>query len=38
MGERLVLEGAKVLPKKLESLGFEFDYPDLENAIKKALK
>ena len=38
MGERLLLEGCKVLPKKLEDAGFKFDYPKLDNAIRHALK
>jgi uncharacterized protein (TIGR01777 family) len=38
MGERLLLEGVKVLPKKLSEAGFKFDYPELEAALKKVLK
>ncbi|MCO6512801.1 MAG: TIGR01777 family oxidoreductase [Aridibacter famidurans] len=37
MGERLLLEGARVLPEKLLEAGFKFDYPDLEGALKQAL-
>ncbi|QQS42515.1 MAG: TIGR01777 family protein [Acidobacteriota bacterium] len=37
MGERLLLEGARVLPEKLLEAGFTFDYPDLEDALKQAL-
>ena len=37
MGERLLLEGNKVLPKKLQDFGFEFKFPDLEEALKHAL-
>ncbi|HEY8561893.1 MAG TPA: TIGR01777 family oxidoreductase [Pyrinomonadaceae bacterium] len=37
MGERLLLEGQKVLPKKLQDAGFEFKFPDLEVALKHAL-
>ena len=37
MGERLLLEGNKVLPKKLQDLGFEFKYPVLEDALKHAV-
>lgn len=37
-GETLLLEGARVLPKRLEDVGFEFRFPDLENAIHHALK
>ncbi len=38
MGESLILEGAKVIPKKLEDSGFEFQYPKLEDAIRNALE
>jgi len=37
MGERLLLEGQKVLPKKLQDAGFEFKYPNLEEALKQAV-
>ncbi len=38
MGEKLLLEGARVLPKKLEGLGFDFEYPNLENALRHVLE
>ena len=38
MGETLLLEGARVLPKKLEDAGFEFKFPKLENALKHVLE
>jgi len=38
MGEKLLLEGARVLPEKLEKYGFEFEYPNLEEALKRALE
>jgi uncharacterized protein (TIGR01777 family) len=38
MGETLLLGGARVIPKKLEDLGFNFKYPELKEAIKKALE
>lgn len=38
MGERLLLEGCRVLPKKIQDLGFEFEFPDLEDAIRHSLK
>ncbi|MEF8799376.1 MAG: TIGR01777 family oxidoreductase [Candidatus Bipolaricaulota bacterium] len=39
MGEasKLVLEGQKVRPTKLEELGFEFDYPALDEALEDLL-
>ncbi len=38
MGETLLLEGARVVPQKLQNAGFEFDFPNLEDAMKHALK
>lgn len=38
MGETLLLEGARVIPKKLQDAGFSFKHPDLKEAIKKALE
>ncbi len=38
MGETLLLGGSRVIPKKLEDLGFKFKYPELKEAIKKALE
>lgn len=37
MGQSLLLEGARVLPCKLERTGFEFLYPDLERALRAEL-
>jgi hypothetical protein len=37
-GETLLLEGTRVLPKKLEDAGFEFKFPNLEDALKRALE
>ncbi len=36
-GETLLLEGARVLPKRLQDADFEFSFPDLEEAMKNAL-
>lgn len=38
MGERLLLEGNRVLPKKLEDAGFKFDFPNLEEAMRHVLE
>ncbi|REJ79021.1 MAG: TIGR01777 family protein [Acidobacteria bacterium] len=38
MGERLLLEGAKVLPARLSEAGFKFDFAELEGALRKVLK
>jgi uncharacterized protein (TIGR01777 family) len=37
MGETLLLQGTRVLPKKLTDNNFEFQFTDLENAMKNAL-
>jgi len=37
MGEHLLLEGAKVLPTKLERTGFAFIHPTLEGALRSEL-
>ncbi|MHC5019147.1 MAG: SDR family oxidoreductase [Planctomycetota bacterium] len=34
MGQRLLLEGARVVPNRLQQLEFEFRYPDLESALR----
>ncbi len=36
-GEKLLLEGCRVLPAKLEEAGFEFKFKNLEEALKHAL-
>jgi uncharacterized protein (TIGR01777 family) len=40
LGERacLLLEGQRVLPKRLESSGFQFSHPQLEGALQELLK
>jgi|DewCreStandDraft_5_1066085.scaffolds.fasta_scaffold06314_5 hypothetical protein len=38
MGETLLLQGNKVIPKKLLEKGFKFRYPDLEIALRKILE
>lgn len=37
MGEKLLLEGARILPKRLEEAGYKFQYPELEPALKHVL-
>lgn len=37
MGERLLLEGCRVLPKRLLDAGFEFQFANLEDALKQAI-
>lgn len=37
MGERLLLEGCRVVPEKLQNAGFEFQFTDLESALKHVL-
>lgn len=38
MGETLLLQGCRVIPKKLPEAGFEFQFPELENALRHVLK
>ncbi len=37
MGETLVLGGNRVLPKRLEAAGFQFEDTDVRKALRKAL-
>lgn len=38
MGEELLLRGQNVIPQKLQQEGFKFQYPELENALIKAIR
>lgn len=38
MGERLLLEGCRVIPKKLQDSGFEFQFTNLEDAMNHVTK
>lgn len=38
MGTTLLLQGARVLPKKLIDAGFDFQFTNLEDAMKEAVK
>ena len=38
MGETLLLQGPRVVPKRLQDAGFEFKFPDLETAMKRILE
>ncbi len=38
MGETLLLQGSRVVPKKLQAAGFEFEFTDLEKAMKHVLE
>lgn len=37
MGERLLLEGCRVVPKRLQDSNFEFQFPNLEDAMKHVI-
>lgn len=37
MGETLLLQGQRMIPQKLQDVGFEFQYPDLEGALRHVL-
>lgn len=37
MGERLLLEGCRVMPKRLQDAKFEFQFPNLEDAMKHVI-
>ena len=38
MGDELLLTSTKVVPKRLEDAGFEFEYPELKTALEHAVK
>jgi uncharacterized protein (TIGR01777 family) len=38
MGEALLLDSIRVVPKRLADAGFEFKFPDLKKAIEDAVK
>jgi len=38
MGDALLIDSTKVIPKRLRDAGFEFKYPDLKTAIEHAVK
>jgi hypothetical protein len=38
MGDALLLDSTRVLPTKLEEIGFTFNFPDLKAALEKAVK
>lgn len=38
MGDALLLDSTKVLPKRLQDAGFEFKYPTLKSALEAAVK
>jgi NAD dependent epimerase/dehydratase family enzyme len=38
MGDALLIDSTKVMPKRLLDAGFEFKYPELKTAIEQAVK
>jgi len=38
MADALLLASARVLPARLKESGFQFEYPELESALRRALK
>ena len=38
MADEMLLASQKVMPKKLMSAGFQFEYPELEGAMKKYVR
>ena len=38
MGEALLLDSMRVIPKRLMDAGFQFKFPDLKKAIENAVK
>lgn len=37
MGETLLLQGQRMIPEKLQNAGFEYQYPNLEDALRHVL-
>jgi len=35
---QIMLEGQKVIPKRVTELGFQYQYPDIENACKQLVQ
>jgi NAD dependent epimerase/dehydratase family enzyme len=38
MGQSLLLEGAHVLPRRLQESGYQFHFSDLKDALEKAIE
>jgi hypothetical protein len=38
MGDALLLDSTRVVPKKLEEYGFKFNFPELKSALAEAVK
>ncbi len=38
MGETLLLEGCRVIPRRLEQIGFKFELPNLEDALRHVIQ
>ncbi len=38
MGETLLLQGCRVVPKRLQDMGYKFKFPNLDEALKHVLK
>ena len=38
MGDALLIDSIRAIPKRLEEAGFEFKYPNLKSALENAIK